>query len=137
MTRLYLIDKYHKFQFIITYPQSHIHTKTRNIGVSTKYIQDLSKKYQSPHFQLFRYVIKFNTINSVVVGNGLNPVTLWVSLLFIQTRHHSFKSVLVAPEIVRSLISIQLFTTYNWCSIEFDPFGFFLWRIFIHKNSIL
>jgi hypothetical protein len=31
--------------------------------------------------------------------------------------------VLVAPDLVQSLLSVQRFTTYNSCSMKFDPFG--------------
>jgi hypothetical protein len=32
-------------------------------------------------------------------------------------------NILLAPDIVQSLLSVRRFTTNNWCSIEFDPFG--------------
>jgi hypothetical protein len=32
-------------------------------------------------------------------------------------------NILLAPDIVQSLLSVRRFTTDNWCSIEFDPFG--------------
>jgi hypothetical protein len=34
--------------------------------------------------------------------------------------------VLVAPDLVQSLLSIHRFTTDNSCSVEFDPFGLFV-----------
>jgi hypothetical protein len=33
---------------------------------------------------------------------------------------------LLAPNIVKSLLSIHRFTTDNWCSMEFDPFGYIM-----------
>lgn len=36
----------------------------------------------------------------------------------------SLKIVLITPNITKNLIYVRLFTNDNWCSIEFDPFGF-------------
>jgi hypothetical protein len=30
---------------------------------------------------------------------------------------------LLVPDMVQSLLSVRRFTTDNWCSMEFDPFG--------------
>jgi hypothetical protein len=32
-------------------------------------------------------------------------------------------NILLAPDMVQSLLSVRHFTTDNWCSMEFDPFG--------------
>jgi hypothetical protein len=32
-------------------------------------------------------------------------------------------NILLAPDLVQSLLSVRRFTTNNWCSMEFDPFG--------------
>jgi hypothetical protein len=32
-------------------------------------------------------------------------------------------NILLAPDMVQSLLYVRCFTTDNWCSIEFDPFG--------------
>jgi hypothetical protein len=32
-------------------------------------------------------------------------------------------NILLTPGIVQSLLSVRRFTTVNWCSMEFDPFG--------------
>jgi hypothetical protein len=32
-------------------------------------------------------------------------------------------NILFAPDMVQSLLSVRRFTTDNWCSMEFDPFG--------------
>jgi hypothetical protein len=32
-------------------------------------------------------------------------------------------NILLAPDMVQSLLSVRRFTTENWCSMEFDPFG--------------
>ncbi|CAA7029694.1 unnamed protein product [Microthlaspi erraticum] len=46
------------------------------------------------------------------------------SLITSQTRPLSLNNVLVTPQIVKNLISVRRFTIDNWCSVEFDPFGF-------------
>jgi hypothetical protein len=35
-------------------------------------------------------------------------------------------NVLVTPNIIQNLLSIHHFTTDNWCSMEFDPFGLYM-----------
>jgi hypothetical protein len=32
-------------------------------------------------------------------------------------------NVLVTPDIIQNLLSVHRFTTDNWCSMEFGPFG--------------
>jgi hypothetical protein len=32
-------------------------------------------------------------------------------------------NVLFTPDIIQNILSVHRFTTDNWCSIEFDPFG--------------
>jgi hypothetical protein len=32
-------------------------------------------------------------------------------------------NILLAPDLVQSLLSVRRFTIDNWCSMEFDPFG--------------
>jgi hypothetical protein len=60
--------------------------------------------------------------SSIVVGNGSAlPVTsvgdsALPSLFYLN-------NVLVTPDIIQNLIYVHRFTTDNWCSIEFDPFG--------------
>ena len=36
----------------------------------------------------------------------------------------SLRNVLIAPHIIKNLISVRQFTTDNFCTVEFDPFGF-------------
>ena len=71
-------------------------------------------------------VLKHSTGNSVVVGNGSSiPITHSGSTsLSSPSRFLSLNNVLVAPNIIKNLISVRRFTNDNWCSIEFDPFGF-------------
>ena len=71
-------------------------------------------------------VFKLNTGNSVVVGNG-STIPIQYSgntLISSDTRPLALKNVLVAPKIVKNLISVRKFTKDNWCTVEFDPFGF-------------
>jgi hypothetical protein len=48
--------------------------------------------------------------------------------------------VLVAPDLIQSLLSVRRFTTDNSCSMEFDPFGLSLkdlatWSVIARYNS--
>jgi hypothetical protein len=59
---------------------------------------------------------------SIVVGNGsVLPVTSVGDLVL--PKPFYLNDVLVAPDLVHSLLSICHFTTDNSCSMEFDPFG--------------
>ena len=51
-----------------------------------------------------------------------------------------FNDVLVAPNLVQSLLSVRRFTTDNSCSMVFDPFGLSVkdlatWRVIARYNS--
>jgi hypothetical protein len=60
--------------------------------------------------------------SSIIVGNGSSlPITsVGDSVL---PGPFYLNNILLAPDMVQSLLSIRHFTTDNWCSIEFDPFG--------------
>jgi hypothetical protein len=60
--------------------------------------------------------------SSIIVGNGSSlPITsVGDSVLPGQFYLHN---ILLAPDMVQSLISVRRFTTDNWCSMKFDPFG--------------
>jgi hypothetical protein len=60
--------------------------------------------------------------SSIVVGNGSS---LLITSVGDSVLHGSFylNNILLAPDMVQSLISIHHFTTDNWCSMEFDLFG--------------
>jgi hypothetical protein len=60
--------------------------------------------------------------SSIIVGNGfVLPVTsLGDSVL---SGPYYLNDVLLAPDLVQSLIFVCRFTTDNSCSMEFDPFG--------------
>jgi hypothetical protein len=60
--------------------------------------------------------------SSINVGNGPSlPITsVGDSVL---PRPFYLNNILLAPDIVQSLVFVHHFTTDNWCSMEFDPFG--------------
>jgi hypothetical protein len=60
--------------------------------------------------------------SSIVVGNGssLSITSVGDSVL---PGPFYLNNILLAPDMVQSLISVYRFTTDNWCSMEFDPFG--------------
>ncbi|WVZ53344.1 LOW QUALITY PROTEIN: hypothetical protein U9M48_004304, partial [Paspalum notatum var. saurae] len=59
---------------------------------------------------------------SIVVGNGaLLPIST-SGVAHLPGPFH-LHDVLVAPNLIKNLISVHRFTTDNSCSIEFDPFG--------------
>jgi hypothetical protein len=63
-----------------------------------------------------------NDLSSIIVGNRSSlPVTsvgdtTLPGLFFLN-------NVLVTPDIIQNLLSVHRFTTDNWYSMEFDPFG--------------
>jgi hypothetical protein len=60
--------------------------------------------------------------SSIVVGNvSTLPVTS-VGDSVISVPFY-LNNILLAPDIVQSLLSVRRFTTDNWCSMEFDHFG--------------
>ncbi|CAL9218493.1 unnamed protein product [Arabidopsis halleri] len=75
---------------------------------------------------ILQSTLKHNTSDSVIVGNGSSiPVqAIGSSSIRSQTKPLLLNNVLVTPDIVKNLISVRKFTTDNWCSVDFDPFGF-------------
>jgi hypothetical protein len=64
---------------------------------------------------------------STVVGNGSTSTLLVTSVgASVLPGPFYLNDVLVAPHITYNLLSVRRFTTDNSCSIEFDPFGFFV-----------
>jgi hypothetical protein len=60
--------------------------------------------------------------SSIVVGNGsILPVTSVGDMVLPSPFY--LNNILVAPDIIRNLLSICQFTTNKWCLMEFDPFG--------------
>lgn len=66
------------------------------------------------------------TMPLVTVGNrSLASVkTIGHGTFSSPSRSFSLRNVLVCPAIIKNLISVRKFVTDNWCTIEFDPFGF-------------
>nr|ABB47203.2 retrotransposon protein, putative, unclassified [Oryza sativa Japonica Group] len=67
-----------------------------------------------------------NSYTFITVGNGhtIPVICHGTSFLPIGTTKFDLKNILVAPSLVRNLLSIRQFTRDNNCSIEFDEFGF-------------
>jgi hypothetical protein len=60
--------------------------------------------------------------SSIIVGNGSSiPVTSVGDLVLPEPFY--LNNILLAPDMVQSILSVYRFTTDNWCSMEFDPFG--------------
>jgi hypothetical protein len=66
--------------------------------------------------------LNFTSPSSIVVGNDS---TLPVTSVGDSVNPGPFylNNILLAPDIVQNLLSVRRFTTDNWCSMEFDPFG--------------
>ena len=64
--------------------------------------------------------------SSITVGNGTSiPVTSrGHSILPTATANFSLNNILVAPSLIRNLLSVRQFTRENRCSLEFDALGF-------------
>jgi hypothetical protein len=76
----------------------------------------------------------------IVVGNGssLLITSLGDSILL---GPFYLNNILLAPDIVQSLLSVCHFTTDNWCSMEFDSFGLSVndlttQNVIVRSNSI-
>jgi hypothetical protein len=60
--------------------------------------------------------------SSIVVGNKSSlPVTSIGNTALLDPFY--LNNVLVTPDIIQNLLSVHHFTTDNWCSMKFDPFG--------------
>lgn len=73
-----------------------------------------------------RSTVNTSNLPSVIVGNGsYAPVTkLGQGVIPSNSRPFHLRNVLVCPSIIKNLISVRKFVTDNFCSLEFDPFGF-------------
>ncbi|KAL1218154.1 Retrovirus-related Pol polyprotein from transposon RE1 [Cardamine amara subsp. amara] len=62
----------------------------------------------------------------IIVGNGslLPALASGHTCLTYNSRPLHLNNVLLCPQILKNLISVQQFTIDNICSVEFDPFGF-------------
>lgn len=70
--------------------------------------------------------LRHNIAHSVIVGNGskIPAISSGNSFLNSSSKPLSLNNVLIVPQIFKNLISVRRFTADNWCSVEFDPFGF-------------
>jgi hypothetical protein len=60
--------------------------------------------------------------SSIIVGNGSSlPVTSVRDSVLPGPFY--LNNILLAPDMIQSLLSVRRFTTDNWCSMELDPFG--------------
>jgi hypothetical protein len=73
--------------------------------------------------------------SSIVIGNGssLSITSVGDSVL---PGPFYLNNILLAPDMVQSLLSVRRFTTDNWGSMEFDPFGLSMKDLTI-KNMII
>jgi hypothetical protein len=60
--------------------------------------------------------------STIVVGNGSSLLITSVGDSILSGLFY-LNNIFLVPNIVQSLLSVRRFTTDNWCSIEFDPFG--------------
>jgi hypothetical protein len=60
--------------------------------------------------------------SSIIIGNGSSLSVTSVGDLVLPGPFY-LNNILLAPDMVQSLLSVRRFTTDNWCSIEFDLFG--------------
>jgi hypothetical protein len=60
--------------------------------------------------------------SSIIIGNGSSLLVTSVGDSVLPGPFY-LNNILLAPDMVQSLLSVHRFTTDNWCSIEFDPFG--------------
>jgi hypothetical protein len=60
--------------------------------------------------------------SSIVVGNGSSLSLTTIGNMAFPSPFY-LNNVLVTPDIIQNLLSVRCFTTDNWCSIEFDPYG--------------
>jgi hypothetical protein len=60
--------------------------------------------------------------SSIIIGNGSSLPVISVGDSVLPGLFY-LNNIFLAPNMVQSLLSVSRFTTDNWCSIEFDPFG--------------
>jgi hypothetical protein len=60
--------------------------------------------------------------SSIVVGNGSSLLITSVGDSILPGPFY-LNNILLAPDMVQSLLSVHHFTTDNWCSMESDPFS--------------
>ena len=95
-------------------------------GAANWYMDSGATAHLASSSGTLKSILKNCTGISVKVGNGSHiPITSSGSTsLASYSRPLSLNNVLVAPNIIKNFISVRRFTNDNWCSVEFDPFGF-------------
>lgn len=90
------------------------------------YMDSGASSHLASSLGILQSVVNFDTENLVIVGNISSiPIrSSGKSLIPSKTRPLILNNVLIAPQIVKNLIYVRRFTTDNWCSVEFYPFGF-------------
>jgi hypothetical protein len=73
--------------------------------------------------------------SSIIVGNGSSLLITSVGDSVLPGPFY-LNNILLAPDMVQSLLSIRHFTTNNQCSMEFDTFGLSV-KDFTTKNVIV
>jgi hypothetical protein len=63
--------------------------------------------------------------SSIIVGNGATLLVIGAGYSTLLGPFH-LNNVLVAPDIIKNILSVRLFTTDNLVSIEFDPLGVYV-----------
>ena len=107
-------------------------------GAANWYMDSGATAHLASSSGILNTVLKHNTGNSVIVGNGFKIpiISIGSSSLYTPSRALSLSNVLVAPNIIKNLISVRRFTNDNWCSVEFDRFGFSI-KDLITKTTLL
>jgi hypothetical protein len=77
--------------------------------------------------------------SSIIIGNGSSLPATSVGDSALPGPFY-LNNILLTPDMVQSLLSVRRFTTDNWCSIEFDPFGLSVkdlstWNVIVRSNS--
>jgi hypothetical protein len=66
--------------------------------------------------------LNYASLSPIIVHNGSTQLVTLVGDLVILGPFY-INNILLAPDIIQSLLSVHCFTTDNWCSMELDPFG--------------
>jgi hypothetical protein len=116
-------------------------TSMQQPGANSNWYMDTgaSSHMTSDQGKLIKYYPSLlHNSSSIVVGNGSRILIFGTGSANIHTPTVNFllASVLHTPNLVFNLISVGKFTRDNWCSVEFDPFGFSV-KDLIHRKVIM
>ncbi|KAG7542778.1 GAG-pre-integrase domain [Arabidopsis thaliana x Arabidopsis arenosa] len=106
--------------------QSYVTESLNDPAASEWFMDSGATAHLTPYAGILKSNLNHNTSQSVIVGNGSSiPITsTGQTTILSKTKPLLLNNVLVAPNIVKNLISVRQFTKDNWCSVDFDPFGF-------------